>query len=64
MTGAFCLGEIADVLEGSDKPGYKGPVVDISLVCTPLQDAHRAAARAILQLPHRMLFQHVLRRWR
>lgn len=64
MTVAYRVGEMVDLLEGSDKPGYKGPVVDINLICTPLQDAHGAAARANLQLPHSMFFRRVLRRWR
>lgn len=64
MTGSFRLGDMVELLESGDKPGYKGRVVDINLVYTTLQDADVASAGAMLQLPNSLFFQRVLRRWR
>lgn len=64
LTGAFRMGDLVELLETGDKPGYKGRVVDINLVYTTLQDADAESSGAMLQLPNSLFFQRVLRRWR
>lgn len=64
VTGAFRHGDIVELLESGDKPGYKGHVVDINLVYTTLQDATPDSGGALLQIPNSLFFQRALRRWR
>lgn len=64
LTGLFRMGDLVELLEAGDKPGYKGRVVDINLVYTTLQDADPASAGAMLQLPNSLFFQRAVRRWR
>ena len=63
-TSPFRVGDLIEVLEGGDKPGVKGRVLDINLVYTTLlEDGQGQEAKTILQLPNSMFFQRIVRRW-
>lgn len=63
----YRIGDYIEVLDGADKPGAKGRVVDINLLYTTLEDhvaAHTAGhAGAWLQIPNALIFQRVVRRF-
>lgn len=60
----FRVGDLIEVLEGGDKPGVKGRVLDINLVYTTLlEEGQGQEAKTILQLPNSMFFQRIVRRW-
>jgi small-conductance mechanosensitive channel len=65
-TRPFRLYDQIEVLEGGDKPGLRGQVVDIGLIYTTLQEAggdeHQPAS--LLQVPNNLFFQRVVRRHR
>lgn len=61
-TGPFRVGDMIEVLEGGDKPGVKGRVLDINLVYTTLLEEGREE-KTILQLPNSLFFQRIVRRW-
>jgi len=63
-TSPFRVGDLIEVLEGGDKPGVKGRVLDINLVYTTLlEEGQEQEAKTILQLPNSMFFQRIVRRW-
>ena len=68
-TRPFRLHDYIEVLEGADKPGLRGRVVDINLIYTTLED-HPPGAEAgavpatVLQVPNNLFFQRIVRRWR
>lgn len=62
-TRAFRMGDVVELLEGGDKPGLKGRVVDINLVYTTLRETGDEQGGTTLQLPNSLFFQRVLRRW-
>ncbi|TDY98737.1 UNVERIFIED_ORG: mechanosensitive ion channel-like protein [Herbaspirillum seropedicae] len=63
-TSPFRVGDMIEVLEGGDKPGVKGRVLDINLVYTTLlEEGQEQEAKTILQLPNSMFFQRIVRRW-
>ncbi|MBP1317433.1 mechanosensitive ion channel family protein [Herbaspirillum sp. 1130] len=63
-TSPFRVGDLIEVLEGGDKPGVKGRVLDINLVYTTLlEEGPEQEAKTILQLPNSMFFQRIVRRW-
>jgi small-conductance mechanosensitive channel len=63
-TSPFRVGDLIEVLEGGDKPGVKGRVLDINLVYTTLlEEGQGQEAKTILQLPNSMFFQRIVRRW-
>ena len=63
-TSPFRVGDLIEVLEGGDKPGVKGRVLDINLVYTTLlEEGQEQEAKPILQLPNSMFFQRIVRRW-
>ncbi|MCI1004391.1 mechanosensitive ion channel family protein [Herbaspirillum sp. C7C8] len=61
-TGPFRVGDMIEVLEGGDKPGVKGRVLDINLVYTTLLEEGQEE-KTILQLPNSLFFQRIVRRW-
>jgi len=61
-TQPFRIGDTIEVLEGGDKPGVKGRVVDINLVYTTLRESH-GNSYTTLQLPNSLFFQRIVRRW-
>jgi small-conductance mechanosensitive channel len=63
-TSPFRVGDLIEVLEGGDKPGVKGRVLDINLVYTTLlEEGQGQEAKTTLQLPNSMFFQRIVRRW-
>ncbi|SFW39813.1 mechanosensitive ion channel family protein [Nitrosovibrio sp. Nv17] len=62
-TRAFRMGDLVELLEGGDKPGVKGRVIDINLVYTTLHETGDEDGGTTLQLPNSLFFQRVLRRW-
>ncbi|MGC5790524.1 mechanosensitive ion channel family protein [Herbaspirillum sp.] len=63
-TSPFRVGDLIEVLEGGDKPGVKGRVLDINLVYTTLlEEGPEQEAKTTLQLPNSMFFQRIVRRW-
>ncbi|WP_433692616.1 mechanosensitive ion channel domain-containing protein [Herbaspirillum seropedicae] len=61
-TQPFRVGDVIEVLEGGDKPGLKGRVLDINLVYTTLAEEHEEG-ETTLQLPNSLFFQRIVRRW-
>ncbi|MDR9851382.1 mechanosensitive ion channel family protein [Herbaspirillum huttiense] len=61
-TQPFRVGDVIEVLEGGDKPGVKGRVLDINLVYTTLSEETEGAGTT-LQLPNSLFFQRIVRRW-
>ncbi|KAB2896976.1 MAG: mechanosensitive ion channel family protein [Dokdonella sp.] len=55
----FRLHDRIELLEGGDKPGLKGEVVDINMVYTSLREDDGA----LLQVPNILFFQRITRRW-
>jgi small-conductance mechanosensitive channel len=62
-TRSFRVGDLIELLEGGDKPGVKGRVIDINLVYTTLQESGGEQGGTTLQLPNSLFFQRILRRW-
>lgn len=63
-TRPFRLGDYIEILEGGDKPGLRGQVVDIHLIYTTLEETHADGARTVLHVPNSQFFQRAIRRWR
>ena len=61
-TQPFRVGDVIEVLEGGDKPGVKGRVLDINLVYTTLSEETEGGGTT-LQLPNSLFFQRIVRRW-
>lgn len=64
-TKPFRLGDIIEVLENGDKPGFKGRVTDINLIYTTLTEVDENASEggSVLQVPNNQFFQRTVRRW-
>lgn len=63
VTRAFRIGDVVELLEGGDKPGMKGRVVEINLVYTTLLESGDGDSGTSLQLPNSLFFQRAVRRW-
>lgn len=63
-TRPFRIGDHVELLEGGDKPGLRGKVIDINLVYTTLREPEIERAEAVLQVPNNLFFQRTVRRWR
>lgn len=63
-TRPFRLYDYIEVLEGGDKPGLRGRVVDINFIFTTLQESHINGEDTVLQVPNSQFFQRSTRRWR
>jgi small-conductance mechanosensitive channel len=63
-TRPFRLHDHIELLEGGDKPGLRGRVVDVNLIYTTLQENGTEAANTVLQIPNSLFFQRTVRRWR
>jgi small-conductance mechanosensitive channel len=61
-TQPFRVGDIIEVIDGGDKPGVKGRVLDINLVYTTLAE-EAGGSVTTLQLPNSMFFQRIVRKW-
>jgi len=62
-TRMFWPGDTVEVLEGGDKPGLKGRVLDINLIFTTLEESGSAQGGTTLKVPNSMFFQRAVRRW-
>jgi len=63
-TRPFRLYDEIEVLEGGDKPGLRGQVIDLNLVYTTLREtASKDGTPSVLQVPNSLFFQRVVRRW-
>ncbi|MCK9487920.1 MAG: mechanosensitive ion channel family protein [Xanthomonadales bacterium] len=58
----FRLHDRIELLEGGDKPGLAGEVIDINLVYTSLREYTGDHAGAVLRVPNSLFFQRILRR--
>ncbi len=63
-TRPFRLHDHIEVLEGGDKPGLKGQVVDINLIYTTLEEHSPYGGSTVLQIPNSLFFQRAIRCWR
>jgi small-conductance mechanosensitive channel len=64
MTRPFRLHDRIELLEGGDKPGLKGQVVDVNLIYTTLKETNaEGQSESVLRVPNSLFFQRVLRRW-
>lgn len=60
----FRLYDRIELLDGGDKPGLKGRVVDITFVYTTLQETHEDGSDTVLHVPNSQFFQKTTRVWR
>jgi small-conductance mechanosensitive channel len=64
-TRPFRLNDHVELLEGGDKPGLRGQVIDVNLIYTTLRESSAdGAPGSVLQIPNNLFFQRTLRRWR
>ena len=63
-TRPFRVHDHVELLEGGDKPGLGGRVVDINLLYTTLLETDGAHGDTVLQVPNSQFFQRITRRWR
>ena len=63
-TRPFRLYDHIELLEGGDKPGLKGQVVDINLIHTTLKERLEDGSDPVLQIPNSLFFQRTVRCWR
>ncbi len=63
-TRPFRVHDHIELLEGGDKPGLRGRVVDINLLYTTLREDDPAHGDTVLQIPNSQFFQRSTRRWR
>jgi len=63
ITRPFRVGDVVEVVEGGEKEGVKGRVVDINLVYTTLLESGDEHGGVSLQLPNTLFFQRIVRRW-
>ncbi len=65
MTRPFRLHDHIELLEGGDKPGLRGEVLDVNLIYTTLREtAPLSDNNSVLQIPNNLFFQRTVRRWR
>ena len=60
----FRLLDHIELLEGGDKPGLRGQVIDVNLVYTTLEETDDEGRATVLQVPNNLFFQRTTRRWR
>lgn len=60
-TRPFRLHDEVEILDGGDKPGIGGRVIDIHMIHTTLEEALENGDKAILQVPNSLFFQRILR---
>jgi len=59
----FRPGDEIELLEGGDKPGLKGQVVNMSLIYITLKEHHTTGESSMLKIPNSLFFQRITRRW-
>ncbi len=64
-TRPFRVHDHVELLEGGDKPGLRGRVIDINLLYTTLaENDPERGGETVLQIPNSQFFQRTTRRWR
>jgi len=59
----FRLSDHIELLEGGDKPGLKGQVVNMNLIYITLKEQHITGDESMLKIPNSLFFQRSTRRW-
>jgi len=59
----FRLNDHIELLEGGDKPGLKGQVVNMNLIYITLKEHHVTGGQSMLKIPNSLFFQRITRRW-
>jgi len=59
----FRFGDHIELLEGGDKPGLKGQVVNMNLIYITLKERHFEGGESMLNIPNSLFFQRSTRRW-
>ena len=64
-TRPFRLGDMIEIVENGEKPGFRGRVIDVNLIYSTLEEAGGAYGGGnYVQIPNSLFFQRALRRWR
>jgi small-conductance mechanosensitive channel len=64
LTNIFWLQDHIELLEGGDRPGLRGQVVDMNLIYVTLLEAHPEGGESVLRIPNSLFFQRSTRRWK
>ncbi|MCR6664204.1 MAG: mechanosensitive ion channel family protein [Luteimonas sp.] len=64
ITRPFRLHDHIELLEGGDRPGLRGQVVDMNLIYVTLQETHAEGGDSVLRIPNSLFFQRSTRRWK
>lgn len=64
-TRPFRLGDVIEVVENGEKPGFRGRVVDVNLIFSTLEEIGGAHGGGnCVQIPNSLFFQRAVRRWK
>ncbi|PJK11429.1 mechanosensitive ion channel protein MscS [Lysobacteraceae bacterium NML120232] len=63
MTRPFRLHDHIELMEGGDRPGLRGKVVDMNLIYVTLLETHPKGGESHLRIPNSLFFQRSTRRW-
>lgn len=64
ITRPFRLQDHIELLEGGDRPGLRGQVVDMNLIYVTLRETHPQGGESLLRIPNSLFFQRSTRRWK
>jgi small-conductance mechanosensitive channel len=64
LTRPFRLLDHIELVEGGDKPGLRGRVIDMNPIYVTLEETHPAGGESVLRVPNSLFFQRATRRWR
>jgi small-conductance mechanosensitive channel len=64
ITRPFRLQDHIELLEGGDRPGLRGQVVDMNLIYVTLRETHGEGVESLLRIPNSLFFQRSTRRWK
>jgi small-conductance mechanosensitive channel len=64
ITRPFRLQDHIELLEGGDRPGLRGQVVDMNLIYVTLLETHPEGGESVLRIPNSLFFQRSTRRWK
>lgn len=64
ITRPFRLQDHIELLEGGDRPGLRGQVVDMNLIYVTLLETHPGGGESVLRIPNSLFFQRSTRRWK